>query len=87
MSSHRPPPSCSWHTLLAVPLALFVVVLIILYLFSPERVQARSPAGETTVDTVDARGGWGVFLGLGVAFLPGGGRDPSRPLPPPASRP
>jgi hypothetical protein len=61
-----------------VPLALFLVVLIILYLFSPERVQARIPTGETTVDTVDARGDRGVFLGLGAVFRPGGVGDPSR---------
>ena len=28
--------SASWHSLLAIPLALFLFVLVILYLFSPE---------------------------------------------------
>ena len=41
MSCHRPPASACWQSLLAVPLALFVFVLVLLYLFSPEAVSAQ----------------------------------------------
>ena len=41
MSCHRPPASACWQSLLAVPLVLFVFVLVLLYLFSPEAVSAQ----------------------------------------------
>ncbi len=50
MPCHRPPTSASWQCLLAVPLALFIFVVVLLYLFSPEEAFAQSrstnPASE-----------------------------------------
>jgi hypothetical protein len=44
MSFRRRPTSCCWQSLLAVPLALFLLVLILLYFFSPSSVLAQEPA-------------------------------------------
>ena len=43
MSAHRPPVSASWQSLLAVPLLIFVFVLLSLYFFSPRPAQAQVP--------------------------------------------
>ncbi len=42
MSPVRPPASASWRTLLALPLFFFAVLLIMLYLLSPEELGAQA---------------------------------------------
>jgi hypothetical protein len=42
MSCHRPPASACWQSLLAVPVLLFVFLLVILYLLSPESASAQT---------------------------------------------
>jgi len=41
MLYHRPPTSCSWKSLLAFPLFLFLLLLLILHFFSPTSARAQ----------------------------------------------
>ena len=50
MSSRRPPTSCCWQSLLAVPLVLFLFVLIMLYFFSPSQALAQELAAQNGVE-------------------------------------
>jgi hypothetical protein len=43
MSYRRHPASCSWHSLLALPLFVFAVLLLLLHFLSPEGVGAQAP--------------------------------------------
>jgi H+/Cl- antiporter ClcA len=53
MSVHRPPASACWQSLLAVPLLLFVFLLLILYFFSPEAGHAQVPQVEVVTELED----------------------------------
>jgi len=55
MAGHRPPTFACWQSLLAVPLLLFVFVLILLLFFSPESGQAQM--GQVQAVTELANGG------------------------------
>ncbi len=45
MSDHRPPVFCSWRTVLAVPVACFLLLLVLMYLLTPRPVSAQMGAG------------------------------------------
>jgi len=57
MSCHRPPASACWQSLLAVPLLLFVFLLVILYFLSPDPAQAQTPQIRAAADA----GNGGVY--------------------------